>query len=128
MNLLVAYDSTFEASMFQEAAKLAKAFDVFIHVVRTCSSKANGQEIANLEHTLDEARRKYLDPHGIKSESHVLIRGMAPGEDLVQFAKEKNIDQIIIGIHRRSRVGKLVFGSTAQYIILSAPCPVLIVR
>jgi nucleotide-binding universal stress UspA family protein len=53
---------------------------------------------------------------------------MPPGEDLVKYAKENQIDQIVVGIRRRSKVGKLVFGSTAQYVILEAPCPVLTVK
>jgi nucleotide-binding universal stress UspA family protein len=57
-----------------------------------------------------------------------LVRGLRPGEDLVQFAKENGIDEIIIGVRRRSKVGKLVFGSTAQYVILNAPCPVVSVK
>ncbi|MGW8186758.1 MAG: universal stress protein, partial [Desulfobacterales bacterium] len=57
-----------------------------------------------------------------------LVRGLSPGEDLVQFAKENRIDEIIIGVRRRSKVGKLVFGSTAQFVILNAPCPVVSVK
>ncbi|MGD9122547.1 MAG: universal stress protein, partial [Desulfobacterales bacterium] len=52
----------------------------------------------------------------------------SPGEDLVQFAKDNRIDMIFIGIKKTSKVGKLVFGSTAQYVLLKAPCPVVAVR
>ncbi|MBW2582853.1 MAG: universal stress protein, partial [Deltaproteobacteria bacterium] len=52
----------------------------------------------------------------------------SPGEHLVYYAKDNNIDEIIIGVRRRSKVGKMVFGSTAQYVILEAPCPVLAVK
>ena len=47
---------------------------------------------------------------------------------VVQFAKDTGIDEIVIGIKRRSKVGKLLFGSTAQYTILNANCPVLTIK
>lgn len=53
---------------------------------------------------------------------------MEPGEDLVTFAGEHGVEEIIIGVKRRSRVGKLLFGSNAQYVILNADCPVVTVR
>jgi len=46
----------------------------------------------------------------------------------VKHAKEQKADQIIIGIKRRSKVGKLVFGSNAAYIVLHAHCPVVTTR
>ncbi len=60
--------------------------------------------------------------------THLLVRGFTPGEDIVKFAKENNIDEILIGIKRRSKVGKLLFGSNAQFIILKAHCPVVTVK
>lgn len=46
----------------------------------------------------------------------------------MQFEKENEIDEIVIGVKRRSKVGKLLFGSNAQYIILQAHCPVVTVK
>jgi nucleotide-binding universal stress UspA family protein len=50
------------------------------------------------------------------------------GEQLVDFAERNNVDEIIIGVGRRSKVGKALFGSTAQHIILNAPCPVVTIK
>ena len=44
------------------------------------------------------------------------------------FCVVQNVDMIFIGVRRRSKVGKLLFGSTAQYVILNAPCPVVSVK
>ena len=57
-----------------------------------------------------------------------MIRGLSPGEDLIEFANENKIDQIVVGVKRRSKVGKLLMGSTAQYVILQAECPVITVK
>ena len=50
------------------------------------------------------------------------------GETIVELAKEVDADRIIVGGRRRSPTGKAVFGSTAQEVMLSAPCPVTFVR
>ena len=55
-------------------------------------------------------------------------RGNAPAEDLLQAAKDEDADMIVIGIRRRSPVGKLILGSNAQDILLHADCAVLAVK
>ena len=57
-----------------------------------------------------------------------LVRGMDPAEDLINVASEVAADFIVIGLRRRSPVGKLILGSNAQRILLDAPCPVLAVK
>ena len=75
-----------------------------------------------------EYEKSIISDEGVSCESHLLIRGLSAGEDLIRFAEEKKIDEIIIGIKHRSKVEKLVFGSTAQYVILKALCPVVTVK
>lgn len=55
-------------------------------------------------------------------------RGNSPAEDLLQAAEDEDADLLVIGIRRRSPVGKLVLGSNAQDILLRADCPVLAVK
>ncbi|MCH7660702.1 MAG: universal stress protein [Euryarchaeota archaeon] len=50
------------------------------------------------------------------------------GETIVDLAKSEGADRVIVGGRRRSPTGKAVFGSTAQEVMLSAPCPVTFVR
>ena len=130
MDFMVGYDGTNSADeALKLAIKYAKVFDAKIHVV---SSLIGGPEMTKSE--MDEAEEDMSaalalrTQEGIAFEKQMLVRFLAPGEDLVQFAKENNIDQIFIGVKRRSKVGKLLFGSNAQYVILEADCPVVTVK
>ena len=53
------------------------------------------------------------------------VDDMEAGEKIVTIAKRNGVNLIFLGIRKRSKVGKLLFGSTAQYVILNAPCPVI---
>ena len=57
-----------------------------------------------------------------------LIRGKDPADDLIEVAEKENAALIVIGLRRRSPVGKLLMGSHAQDILLRADCPVLAVK
>lgn len=49
-------------------------------------------------------------------------------EDLVTISERRSAQVVVIGLRRRSPVGKLILGSNAQRILLEAPCPVLAVK
>jgi Universal stress protein UspA and related nucleotide-binding proteins len=85
----------------------------------------------------DEARRfeaelvtvkGQLDEGGVEYEVRELVRGKEPAEDLIEVANKVNADFIVIGLRRRTPVGKLILGSNAQRILLDASCPVLAVK
>jgi nucleotide-binding universal stress UspA family protein len=75
-----------------------------------------------------DAIRDQLAGTGIEHEVRQLVRGADPAEDLVVVAGEVAAELIVIGLRRRSPVGKLILGSNAQRILLDAPCPVLAVK
>ena len=79
------------------------------------------------ERELTEVRRQ-LDADGVEHEIRQLVRGKEPAEDLVAVAEEVDADFIVIGLRRRTPVGKLILGSNAQRILLDASCPVLAVK
>jgi nucleotide-binding universal stress UspA family protein len=75
-----------------------------------------------------EAVRTELQDAGVEHEIRQLVRGMDPADDLVNVANDVDADFIVIGLRRRSPVGKLILGSNAQRVLLDAPCPVLAVK
>lgn len=78
------------------------------------------REMAAVRRTLDEA--------GIDYEVRQLVRGFEPAEDLISIAEASQAELIVIGLRRRSPVGKLILGSNAQRVLLDAHCPVLAVK
>lgn len=86
-----------------------------------------GEDAIESETHLDEVRGE-LDGAGVEYEVRQLVRGLDPAEDLVNVAKEVDAEFIVIGLRRRSPVGKLILGSNAQRVLLDSPCPVLAVK
>jgi len=87
---------------------------------------------AYLDHTpaeraLDKVRAQ-LEETGVEHEVRRLVRGREPADELIDVADEHDADLIVIGIRRRSPVGKLIMGSIAERILLDAHCPVLAVK
>ena len=130
MKILVAYDGSKSAKeALRIAAQRAGAFKGGILLVH---SMVGGPEIPRKE--FEDAERELqrqeviLKGDGLVCETLLSVRGLEAGEDIVRTADEKKADEIIIGLQRKSKVGKLLFGSTAQYVILNAPCPVVTIR
>lgn len=51
-----------------------------------------------------------------------------PHIEILNVAKEKGIDMIVMGTHGRTGIDRVFFGSTAEKVLKKAPCPVLTVR
>ena len=130
MKILVGYDGS---NVSKEAVSLAKRHaDKFKAEVIIAHSMTGGPEVPRkdfeiAENNLEYEKNRLLDKN-YQCESVLSVRGLEAGEDLVLLAEENKVEEIIIGVRRRSKVGKLLFGSTAQYVILNAPCPVVSVK
>ena len=130
MKIMVGFDGSKVSEAALELAKAhAQAFGAQLLLVQSMvgGSEVPKRDFANNERELEYQKSRLKDKN-IACESLLSVRGLEPGEDLVRLAKEQQIDEIIVGVKRRSKVGKLVFGSTAQYVILNAPCPVATVK
>ena len=130
MKIMVGYDgSNASKEAVKVAKKRAKDTDAKVYVLTSMvqGSEKEQEDIGKAERELDYVKAIF-ERDNIPCETHLLIRGLSPGEDIVNFAIEKRIDEIILGVEKKSKVGKFIFGSTAQYVILEAPCPVVTVK
>ncbi len=95
-------------------------------VVVSCH-RGGRDDAVETEAQLSEVHEQ-LDEAGVEHEIRQLVRGMDPAEDLITVAGEVGAEFIVIGLRRRTPVGKLILGSNAQRVLLDAPCPVLAVK
>ena len=86
---------------------------------RSASQRAD-TEMEKVKATLDES--------GVGYDLRQLVRGFEPAEDLIAIAQDVSAELIVIGLRRRSPVGKLILGSNAQRVLLDSTCPVLAVK
>ena len=131
MKFLVCYDETNEAKkalkVAQEHAKIWKAkLEVVNTITRVEPLKHSA--VKKMELKIERGVKEILGGDDPPYEVQLLLTDLTSGEQLVKFAEDQKIDQIFLGIVKKSKVGKLLFGSTAQYIILHAPCPVVTVQ
>jgi nucleotide-binding universal stress UspA family protein len=130
MTFLVGFDgSNTSMEALDLACTYAKALHADIEIV-TSMEEGDSKDVTQIRAAEEKLERAetLAKARGISVQTHLLIRGMSPGEDVVQFATENQVDALFIGVRRRSKVGKLLFGSNAQYMILKAPCPVMTVK
>jgi nucleotide-binding universal stress UspA family protein len=130
MKILAGYDGSNAARDAVEIAKKhGKGFNGEVIVVRFMrdSHELHLDDMEKADRELEEIKAGF-ETEDIPCEIRLKKTGLGAGEELVQFAEQKKIDEIVIGVRKRSKVGKLLLGSTAQYVILQAPCPVVTVR
>jgi len=130
MNIMVCFDGS---DVSYHALRLAKkrasrlGAEIFLVTSMVGGKDVSTQDYENAEKLLQRAKTRVLE-EDIPCETLLSVKGLTTGENLSRIAKEKSVDEVYIGVKRRSKVGKLVFGSTAQYVILNAPCPVVTVK
>jgi len=72
--------------------------------------------------------RAELTAAGVPHEIRAAPDSLDPAEELLNAAEQSDAEFIVIGLRRRSPVGKLLLGSNAQRVLLDAACPVLAVK
>jgi nucleotide-binding universal stress UspA family protein len=109
-----------------EEAQLRQGELIVVHSMEG-GDKEEAEEVLAYREELEQVEQRLTDL-GIPHEIHEFVRGQTPSEDLIQCAEEEAAQLIVIGLRRRSTVGKFLLGSNAQEILLDAKCPVLSVK
>ena len=130
MKILVGYNgSEVSKAALSQAKSYAKTYDALVHVVSSLEGGV-GEKIEEINAAAENLKfaQEFLESDGVRCKTEQLVRGLTPGEDLVQYAKENEIDHLFVGIEKKSKTRKMLLGSTAQYVILKAPCSVTSVK
>jgi nucleotide-binding universal stress UspA family protein len=90
-------------------------------------SDYDGEDARRDDEQMTSVRAK-LEASGVEFDLRQMVRGFEPAEDLIGIAEANTAELIVIGLRRRSPVGKLILGSNAQRILLDASCAVLAVK
>ena len=121
------------------ASALAAAFDASLHLLHVVedplaagvwSSEIYTSEIAGLQINLvrDAEQRLRGYASGKAGEITTEVRTGNVARVVLEFAKEKAIDLIVMGTHGRTGLAHAVMGSVAERVVRLAPCPVLTLR
>src|SRR5512144_1149954 len=122
MAVVVGYVPTEEGrAALRRAAKESRLRNTRLIVINSNrgGKDLDAEEAARYEQELESVRSE-LDAAGVAHEVRQLVRGLEPAEDIIAVAEEVSADFIVIGLRRRSPVGKLILGSNAQRILLEA--------
>ncbi|MBI2962896.1 MAG: universal stress protein [Deltaproteobacteria bacterium] len=117
---LLAYDgSQRSASAMQSAAEFCVSFAMPLAVIHVARDEAAGAR------SLEEAKR-YLASYPVEA-AFSCVPGHAP-EQIIATIGEQGYDLLFIGAYGHSRIVEMVLGSTTEYVLRKAPCPVFLSR
>lgn len=128
MTILVAYAPRPEGrAALEKGIELAKASKERLVVVN--ASPGGSKEDPSMADTMDvEQVETIVENCGIEAEFKQYVRGNTAVEEIESLVESLNVSVLVIGLRKRSAVGKLILGSVAQDILLSVNCSVLAVK
>ncbi|MEX5297299.1 universal stress protein [Kocuria sp. CPCC 205292] len=75
-----------------------------------------------------DVEQEKLTRSGLRYELREPEHDSDPADVILDTARDSQAELIVLGIRRRSPVGKIIMASTAQRVLLESPCPVLCVK
>lgn len=121
VDLVVGTDTTESSAALTDYLLDVVDADDTVYVVNSLpgGDETDADEVRAGEDAIDAVVDSLVD-RPVTVETHQFVRGNEPVEDLLAFADEVDADEFVIGIRKRSPVGKVMFGSTAQSLLLGA--------
>lgn len=128
MTILVGYVPSPEGEAALRAAiGEARRRDEKLLVVNTTRGDAYADPRFAQEPDLTHVRED-LTALGIDFDIRQVLGARDAAEEIIDLADQTDASLVVIGLRRRSAVGKLIMGSAAQQILLGVDCPVLAVK
>lgn len=128
MTILVAYVPRPEGqAALDKGLEIAKRRQERLVVVN--ASPGGRQEDPSRADVADVERvEQLLADSGLETEFKQFVRGKDAVTEIDQMAQALGVSVLIIGLRKRSAVGKLILGSVAQDLLMTVDCPVLAVK
>lgn len=128
MTILVAYVPRPEGqAALDKGIELARERNAFLMVVNVAPSGISDED-AHADATDVERVEQLLSVSGIQSEFKQFARGKNVVDELENMVANSKSTMLVIGLRRRTAVGKLIMGSMAQEILMNVSCPILAVK
>lgn len=128
MTILVAYVPRPEGeAALNKGIEIAKRRDEHLVVVNA-SAGGNKADPSAVDVVDAERVEAILKNSGLNAEFKQWVRGKSAVEEIEGLVNSMPVSVLIIGLRKRSPVGKLIMGSVAQELLLSVSCPVLAVK
>jgi nucleotide-binding universal stress UspA family protein len=115
------YEAELQLLHVVENLTVGYASDLFPVPMAEVFQEISGYAKAELAKLGAEARAKNVDVA-----EHV-VQGK-PSAEIIRFARENEVDMIVLGTHGKGMLDQALFGSTTERVVRRAPCPVLTVR
>ncbi|MBK6591935.1 MAG: universal stress protein [Burkholderiales bacterium] len=128
MTIVVAYVARPEGqAALNKGIEIAKRRKERLLVVN--ASPGGGKDDPSMLDGQDYERvNRLLDDAAIDAEIKQFVRGKSAVEGIENLVVYSNASLLIIGLRKRSAIGKLIMGSVAQELLLSISCPILAVK
>jgi nucleotide-binding universal stress UspA family protein len=128
MNVIVGYRPTPEGrAALDRAVVEARRFGARLVVVNSAEVPTDAPEPISAERGVDALSQR-LAADGIDHDIRQLEIDDEPADAILSGVSDPSADLIVIGLRKRSPVGKVITGSVAQQVLLEASCPVLAVK